>query len=1603
MNIPITSPKRNLSLSTSSPTPSSPKKQKLPRTNQDDSALLSTESKNTDSTKNKRISLACMLCRRKKVKCDSIQPQCTNCKNRNAQCIYAKERRRGRPPRVYTYGDLIPPGKPIAPEVQSAIEDAIISSRIHSHSHKHPSPPDTKADHTKENTNHSPRNKLHRARTDISSLTIDTSNTQTNHTKYTSFVYESNPLQPGSDFAPKYSTNHTKLNLPFQTNINPHMSNSKNFFDTNIHKSPLQYSSNIEQHPEILPGKFSENFINLFLPQIPLFSKSSLLKKINDKSISPLLWTSVCATGSDNKSESNFYANLVFQSLVINDHPTPYKDIIQHNLPILQALIIISSYYLLTLDYTRSHLCLKKAVCLMISKNLSNVDLKKPKPDTANLPQIEKLPTFSKKYLYEPDIYEIDKNTKEEIRRSCWMLFFLDRRLSIETNNSVSIPVESMRLKLPKTKDGWDFDYIEQPKSDKNNGDQLNTRHMMARSFREAISSPTLQSTNQNGKSIKKDNFQRNPCIILQYIVSALRTDFFLLLLRDTELHMIPPMSLSDVYSSISGNTQGTQHISPVMNYYSPLFSHTLPRPMALGDKDSMFISFQTKEQIKPNYSPWLYSIKRHNDLWTNSIKKNYGFGSISTLQSSWTQGSYDVNKPSTFHTTNFSNKLLTLETPMLSYSLLSLVSITESNINHDLLAFSKKYPHWSKFVLWSMDQYRNPNLTHHELFSISERKSISLKSDPSDSTELVYNSHNVKYEFVLQLVSLLIGTTFSQFFLEEKPQIISPCMSKTALKLLYDKSKDFTQNLISNSEYENIKPIYKLLQSPNFTNYEIEKPLENKDTDINTFNRTISLVNIKNSISDLGKPSRTVNEGKVMNNYINPSLADPNARNYFHQRSESEFNGHYTPIKNHHSTNSINTIPKVQNQSFTNTNQSGLNHKYTPIAPNSSLTEPLSETNSFVCLESWKKSTELALSTAAACADFARTLAFTSVLSIKLSSSEFRPMSPSTPVCATTALECFRYNFSSPIAVVGAIRILLTNYSLFSSLVSARASVSEENDFSYRNSDLILKKMVFKGKNNLSRNPKENSEYSLLSNNSKSAVWYVCQQDKHDSVIETPSINNGHKTNTKSTNDDSIDTLKSKANNMGKNLKSNTAELIVPCSITDILHGLAALMSLMESMYTFWGFESELVNFEKIISFIQNDPAPETPTGSNDTFYNRNSLSPTATHTRANSEINLTPEAQYNKESFHSKHSNSGILPVFDHSPDGNQYVNAIDRDFTKNKSLPERENNGPSNTSIQRSLNFSTGSQKENDSAYKKRDYSLSSIINSDKNRSDFVKYEPTNFAGHLTDSFASTLISQSHNLNHIVHKQNVEFGHKGSSNDISTPYSYPPNSSMNSKQLIQKGVDKNYDSIGNSYVSLRNDRFSRLAAQSNTNMDANVNGRDGYYRTYTNIEQRLRFNNGEKSTFAKSNTTQPSLNGYEYRDGSYHLKRPSLEHQKEYSFPTSSQGNVPAIIENNNPSVHHHSQEQNTNSATKNGYSYPQRTFNNNQGFMYHKHKKYYGHTPQESNNTNTSTKNSVLYNNKSDNQQEKNSEKNVEKEKDDATVAKKFLPSLRTLGL
>ncbi|KAJ1964072.1 hypothetical protein GGI12_001663 [Dipsacomyces acuminosporus] len=96
-----------------------PGSKQTPQTNPDSSS--NDKGGGSQHSQKRRLNQACLLCRRKKIRCDSNHPSCANCQRRGIQCIYPEVRKRGRPPRMYTFADFALPGQPLPPEVQHLV------------------------------------------------------------------------------------------------------------------------------------------------------------------------------------------------------------------------------------------------------------------------------------------------------------------------------------------------------------------------------------------------------------------------------------------------------------------------------------------------------------------------------------------------------------------------------------------------------------------------------------------------------------------------------------------------------------------------------------------------------------------------------------------------------------------------------------------------------------------------------------------------------------------------------------------------------------------------------------------------------------------------------------------------------------------------------------------------------------------------------------------------------------------------------------------------------------------------------------------------------------------------------------------------------------------------------------------------------------------------------------------------------------------------------------------------------------------------------------------------------------------------------------------
>lgn len=56
---------------------------------------------NADQPKRFKVTLACVVCRKKKVKCDGVQPACSRCNTMGISCEYTDPPRKRGPPKGY--------------------------------------------------------------------------------------------------------------------------------------------------------------------------------------------------------------------------------------------------------------------------------------------------------------------------------------------------------------------------------------------------------------------------------------------------------------------------------------------------------------------------------------------------------------------------------------------------------------------------------------------------------------------------------------------------------------------------------------------------------------------------------------------------------------------------------------------------------------------------------------------------------------------------------------------------------------------------------------------------------------------------------------------------------------------------------------------------------------------------------------------------------------------------------------------------------------------------------------------------------------------------------------------------------------------------------------------------------------------------------------------------------------------------------------------------------------------------------------------------------------------------------------------------------------
>lgn len=62
---------------------------------------MSRQSSSEQQPRRVKVTLACIVCRKKKVKCDGVQPSCSRCKNSGTHCEYSDRPRKRGPPKGY--------------------------------------------------------------------------------------------------------------------------------------------------------------------------------------------------------------------------------------------------------------------------------------------------------------------------------------------------------------------------------------------------------------------------------------------------------------------------------------------------------------------------------------------------------------------------------------------------------------------------------------------------------------------------------------------------------------------------------------------------------------------------------------------------------------------------------------------------------------------------------------------------------------------------------------------------------------------------------------------------------------------------------------------------------------------------------------------------------------------------------------------------------------------------------------------------------------------------------------------------------------------------------------------------------------------------------------------------------------------------------------------------------------------------------------------------------------------------------------------------------------------------------------------------------------
>ncbi|PVV05225.1 hypothetical protein BB560_000272 [Smittium megazygosporum] len=1165
-----------------------------PSTTLPSSKLAQTQKTGQDKTT--RISLACMLCRRKKIKCDSNQPQCQNCKNRGAQCIYAKERKRGRPPRVYTYGDLIPPGKPIAPELQSAIEEAILNSKSTNMSQDTAFTPDTSSKAPKSSLDDRKQSPLtfNASENKVISANIpDSPGLSSDEANLSNYSIKKKPLYPIKPYSgqpfPKKPLSQSQNESPglFQKSLKEYDYESKFFPQKRTSSFNDSYSRHVShglnpnEYPPIEMNNLVGKFASTFLPHIPIFNRTALLEKIQSKSIGLPLWLVICAMSAEYRDYRLRCAYTARRILLLDDRIGNKNESIYTTLQHLQSLLLLSIYFFYASKRSLAINLHSRAVDLMLSKNFNFIDLKKYNAE-GSLPHSR----FSEE-VYSSPLQRADKITKEEIRRTCWMIYVFDRFSSNISFKNTLILSESMLIRLPKTKSSWDFFPSAFSKnSDSRPSNSKKAQPTIARSFYQSFLRSDPHPTSSKPKSLvqsKQNNLENiSRCVILYYIENALVTEMFTTFARSVSSKLIAPISLNNVRSSVAfpmklSNTFLSHNSTE--NVFDPHV--TLPR------SNSSTFTFP----LQPNRSP--------NEI-RDIVGSYLNIGTLYTQINTWLNYSryeYDSNvspvslmgdqvasdNSSMTNVMIFGEKITQLGPFLQAQILVAITAFLEISYEDLLFKYSTNGVELLDYISSTMCLMMTHESLDEPSFSRYENEILnSFKSQETASNE------GYKYNILTQFVSLILGGSFSYLFITDEFRAFYPIMTKSIIQVLFNRTSEILYSCKNSKNVAHASRVVEIITSSHL------KP-------------TISASYFGHNLG-IG-PNTQNTQGHQFSPFPGGAYNDLAASKRSHEHS----------------------VDKPHETSILEFNSSKLN-----FGPDNA---------SEICLESWKKCTELALVAAAACADLARIIAFNSVLSIDLAQPTDDSISSKAFDHKYCALESLRYNFHVPVVILGSIRVLLTNYKMYKILYASRACLLGKKIDRSQIFPFKLKKVCFSPKINSPDKAQEKTgiEFRKI----KPAVWNVCEVGTEYSV-------NSNESDKFVKQNSSISAMNRDLSNKPRKSQLDYIEsILTPCSLLDVLHGLGALLSLTESASDFWDLDKQLIIFEKIINEIQN----EVPIENND-------KSDDSSLTNVNSET-LYLDPQLERRSKKPKSN-----PIFPHSDYNSQFKNTVDdtgKDYQK------------------------------------------------------------------------------------------------------------------------------------------------------------------------------------------------------------------------------------------------------------------------------------------------------------------------------------------------